>query len=66
MFMGGRRLSLSGPMVEEPGIVLQWLVSLRWWAALAGQVLATLAAVEILGDQVAAVGDGEHYRGDGV
>jgi two-component system sensor histidine kinase RegB len=41
------RLSLSGPMVEEPGIVLQWLVSLRWWA-LAGQVLATLAAVEIL------------------
>ncbi len=41
------RLSLSGPMVEEPGIVLQWLVSLRWWA-LAGQGLATLAAVEIL------------------
>jgi two-component system, sensor histidine kinase RegB len=46
--MAVRRLSLSGPMVEEPGIVLQWLVSLRWWA-LAGQVLATLAAVEILG-----------------
>ncbi len=34
-------------MVEEPGIVLQWLVRLRW-LALAGQGVATLAAVEIL------------------
>ncbi len=41
------RLSLSGPMVEEPAIVLHWLVNLRWWA-LAGQVAATLAAVEVL------------------
>jgi two-component system sensor histidine kinase RegB len=43
----GPWLPLFGPMVEEPGIVLQWLVRLRW-LALAGQGMATLAAVEIL------------------
>jgi two-component system, sensor histidine kinase RegB len=45
--MAVSRLALSGPMVEEPGIVLQWLVRLRW-LALAGQGLATLTAVEFL------------------
>jgi two-component system sensor histidine kinase RegB len=43
----GRRLALSAPVVEEPGIVLQWLVRLRW-LALAGQIVATGAAVGIL------------------
>ena len=43
----GRRLSFSSPVVEEPGIVLQWLVRLRW-LALAGQLAATLVAVEFL------------------
>ncbi len=43
----GRRLGLSSPVVEEPAIVLQWLVRLRW-VALAGQIVATLAAVGIL------------------
>jgi two-component system, sensor histidine kinase RegB len=42
-----RRLTLSSPVVEEPGIVLQWVVRLRW-LALAGQVAATLVAVECL------------------
>jgi two-component system, sensor histidine kinase RegB len=43
----GGRLGLSSPVVEEPAIVLQWLVRLRW-LALAGQIAATLAAVGIL------------------
>jgi two-component system sensor histidine kinase RegB len=42
-----RRLAITSPVVEEPGIVLQWLVRLRW-LALAGQVVATLVAVEFL------------------
>lgn len=43
----GRRLALSAPVVGEPGIVLQWLVRLRW-LALVGQIVATVAAVGIL------------------
>jgi two-component system sensor histidine kinase RegB len=42
-----RRLTLSAPVFDEPGIVLQWLVRLRW-LALAGQLAATLIAVEFL------------------
>jgi two-component system sensor histidine kinase RegB len=43
----GRRLALSAPLVEEPQIVLRWLVRLRW-VAFAGQVAATLAAMGFL------------------
>jgi two-component system sensor histidine kinase RegB len=42
-----KRLAISSPVVEEPGIVLQWVVRLRW-LALAGQVVATIVAVEFL------------------
>ncbi len=41
------RLFMYTPVVEEPGIVLQWLVRLRW-LALAGQLAATIVAVEFL------------------
>ena len=43
----GRGMSMYAPVVEEPGIVLQWLVRLRW-LALAGQLAATAVAVEFL------------------
>jgi len=42
-----RRVDLSAPVVEEPKIVLQWLVRLRW-VAFAGQVGAVLAAIGFL------------------
>ena len=43
----GDRLGLSVPAVEEPQIVLQWLVRLRR-VAFTGQVAATLAAMGFL------------------
>ena len=43
----GRRVGLSAAVVEEPGIVLQWLVRLRW-VAFAGQVAAMAAAMGFL------------------
>jgi two-component system sensor histidine kinase RegB len=43
----GHRLSMDAPVVEEPGIVLQWLVRLRW-LALAGQLAATAVAAGFL------------------
>ncbi|MGD0767675.1 MAG: ATP-binding protein [Tepidisphaeraceae bacterium] len=43
----GNRVGLSAAVVEEPGIVLQWLVRLRW-VAFAGQVAATAAAMGFL------------------
>jgi len=43
----GRRPGLSAPVVEEPKIVLQWLVRLRR-VAFAGQVAAMLAAIGFL------------------
>jgi two-component system sensor histidine kinase RegB len=52
-------------MVEEPGIVLQWLVRLRW-LALAGQGVATLAAVEILRIQLPLSGMGSIIAVTGV
>ena len=51
------RLAFSSPVVEEPGIVLQWLVRLRW-LALAGQVVATVVAVEFLRIQLPLSGMG--------
>jgi two-component system, sensor histidine kinase RegB len=42
-----RRVVSYAPVVEEPGIVLQWLVRLRW-LALAGQLAATVVAVVFL------------------
>lgn len=63
--MAVSRLVLSGPMVEEPGIVLQWLVRLRW-LALAGQGVATLAAVEILRIQLPLSGMGSIIAVTGV
>ena len=44
---GVRQLAASVPVVTEPGIVLQWLVRLRW-LALAGQLAATFVAVVFL------------------
>ena len=41
------RFAMFPPAVQEPEIVLQWLVRLRW-LALAGQAMATAIAVAIL------------------
>jgi two-component system sensor histidine kinase RegB len=43
----GYRFAMFSPAVQEPEIVLQWLVRLRW-LALAGQAMATAIAVAML------------------